>query len=148
MGPQSLPGEFNSPSRLPRRCPDPLDRPGGCGRPMDALSPGRAPRPVPRPPRAPEEGSSGPSGPEWFSLRRWAGCGDRGSPPERGKRVGCRAIHLGGLLAVLPNRVRLLGPSIPPSQGLRRIGRHPIRPVLKHGPRSLTRARVMGFYET
>jgi hypothetical protein len=34
------------------------------------------------------------------------------------------------------------------AQGLRRIGRHPIRPVLKHGPRSLTWTRVAGSYET
>ena len=34
------------------------------------------------------------------------------------------------------------------AQGLWRIDRHPIRPVLKHGPRSLTCARVIGLYET
>ena len=33
-------------------------------------------------------------------------------------------------------------------QGQWRIGWYPIRPVLKHGPRSLTCARVRGFYET
>ena len=32
-----------------------------------------------------------------------------------------------------------------PTQGLWLIGRHPIRPVLKHGPRSLTCARVIGW---
>lgn len=31
------------------------------------------------------------------------------------------------------------------TQGLWLIGRHPIRPVLKHGPRSLTCARVTGW---
>ena len=34
------------------------------------------------------------------------------------------------------------------AQGQWPIGRHPIRPVLKHGPRSLTCVRVTGFYET
>ena len=34
------------------------------------------------------------------------------------------------------------------AQGPWRIDRHPIRPVLKHGPRSLTCARVVGLYET
>lgn len=34
------------------------------------------------------------------------------------------------------------------AQGPWRIDRHPIRPVLKHGPRSLTCARVIGLYET
>ena len=31
------------------------------------------------------------------------------------------------------------------AQGLWVVGRHPIRPVLKHGPRSLTCARVIGW---
>ena len=34
------------------------------------------------------------------------------------------------------------------AQGPWRICRHPVRPVLKHGPRSLTCARVKGSYET
>ena len=34
------------------------------------------------------------------------------------------------------------------AKGQWRIGRYPIRPVLKHGPRSLTRVRVMERYET
>ena len=34
------------------------------------------------------------------------------------------------------------------TQGRWRFGRQPIRPVLKHGPRSLTCARVTGLYET
>ena len=34
------------------------------------------------------------------------------------------------------------------ARGRWRIGRQPVRPVLKHGPRSLTRARVAGLYET
>ena len=54
-----------------------------------------------------------------------------------------------GLLAVPADR-GCLGTSFTPvdAQGLWRIGRFPIRPVLKHGPRSLTCARVMGSYET
>ena len=36
----------------------------------------------------------------------------------------------------------------PSARGRWRIGRSPVRPVLKHGPRSLTRARVVGCYET
>ena len=32
-------------------------------------------------------------------------------------------------------------------EGLWLLGRHLIRPVLKHGPRSLTCARVTGLYE-
>ena len=39
-------------------------------------------------------------------------------------------------------------PPVQGAQGLRRICRHPVRPVLKHGPRSLTCARVIGLYET
>jgi len=35
-----------------------------------------------------------------------------------------------------------------PAQGRWRIGRPSTRPVLKHGPRSLTCARVVGSYET
>ena len=35
-----------------------------------------------------------------------------------------------------------------PTRGRWRIGRLPVRPVLKHGPRSLTCARVAGRYET
>jgi len=34
------------------------------------------------------------------------------------------------------------------TRGRWRIGRSPVRPVLKHGPRSLTCARVSGCYET
>ena len=34
------------------------------------------------------------------------------------------------------------------SPSLCRVGRWPLRPVLKHGPRSLTRARGVGQYET
>ena len=36
----------------------------------------------------------------------------------------------------------------PPAEGRWRIGRPSTRPVLKHGPRSLTCARVVGSYET
>ena len=74
--------------------------------------------------------------------------GARRGPPRRvaGSRMDCSqcvptagsARHLSG---VLPFRFR-------EAQGPWRIDRHPIRPVLKHGPRSLTCARVIGLYET
>ena len=55
-----------------------------------------------------------------------------------------------GLLAVCPDcragrpRVR----SRAEAQGRWRIGRHPVGPVLKHGPRSLTCWQAAGLYET
>ena len=68
----------------------------------------------------------------------------------RGPRlVPGRAFDLPGLLAVLADRARLGHRALPClTQGLWRIGRFPIRPVLEHGPRSLTCAQVMGSYET
>ncbi len=63
-------------------------------------------------------------------------------------------LHVGGnfdwrgLLAVLVDRCRRSCGA--PSSTLRVCGESwlPIRPVLKHGPRSLTCARVIGLYET
>ena len=59
------------------------------------------------------------------------------------------AVRLGGLLAVLADRVRVTG-SVRSRAASGSVANRsvPIRPVLKHGPRSLTCARVMGFYET
>lgn len=52
------------------------------------------------------------------------------------------------MLADRDRRLIGSGPPLVGCSGLRRIGRFPIRPVLKHGPRSLTCARVAGLYET
>ena len=74
------------------------------------------------------------------------------SPPPRGFR------GRGGLSSVRPGRRRAVGPggfvghaapfgAEPSARGRRRC-RLPTRPVLKHGPRSLTRARVRGSSES
>ena len=76
-------------------------------------------------------------------------------PPPRGSR------GRGGLSSVRPGRRRAVGPggfrrsrrplsregAEPSARGRRRC-RLPTRPVLKHGPRSLTRARVRGSSES
>lgn len=73
-------------------------------------------------------------------------CGRWRGPPRRvaGSRVDCSqcAPTAGSLGSVgcAPVSMEAKGPW--------RIDRHPIRPVLKHGPRSLTCARVIGLYET
>lgn len=59
----------------------------------------------------------------------------------------------GGLSPVRPGRRRAVGsggpqPAFTPSARGRRRCRLPTRPVLKHGPRSLTRARVRGSNES
>ena len=63
--------------------------------------------------------------------------------------VSGRPIDLWGLSSVPANRGRSVVCGCPlPAWGRWRIGRLPVRPVLKHGPRSLTCARVSGCYET
>ena len=78
--------------------------------------------------------------------------GERGNRRARPKARAAAVVGLfdwRGLFAVLVDCWLSIGePSRVGAQGRWRIGRHPIRPVLKHGPRSLTCARVMGFYET
>ena len=67
-----------------------------------------------------------------------------------GRVVGWRDPLAWDCSAVPPDRPlsrRYVSP-MQGAQGLRRICRHPVRPVLKHGPRSLTCARVIGLYET
>ena len=67
----------------------------------------------------------------------------------RRARVGRGRIDWAGLLAVPSDRWPPLGVLLcRASRGLWRPRRHPTRPVLKHGPRSLTHARVTGLYET
>ena len=73
---------------------------------------------------------------------------ERGTGSRRGPRgygwIGCRgrAFSLSGVLAIF--RIRF--PARPWSAA--KSGRLSTRPVLKHGPRSPTRARVAGFHET
>ena len=60
---------------------------------------------------------------------------------------GC--VRLGShCSAVVSDRAPGTGPSAAGASGQWRIGRQPTRPVLKHGPRSLACARVMGSHET
>ena len=55
----------------------------------------------------------------------------------------------GGDCRQCPSTAEVRRPRDPrPAWGRWRIGRSPVRPVLKHGPRSLTCARVVGCYET
>ena len=67
-----------------------------------------------------------------------------------GRPAFSRRLDWRGLFTVLADRgaSRSGSCSRAGTQGLWLFGRPPIRPVLKHGPRSLTCARVMGFYET
>lgn len=74
--------------------------------------------------------------------------GGRGHRRGRGPPLPARLPDRGGLSSVRPDRVASpragTGPRSPAgARGLRRC-RQPTRPVLKHGPRSLTRARVRG----
>lgn len=91
------------------------------------------------------------------------------APPPRGGRVGwrgpglpgdgpplprrdCSPRNRGGLSSVRPDRVAPPGSGTVAlaergARGQRRC-RPPTRPVLKHGPRSLTRARVRGSHES
>lgn len=80
--------------------------------------------------------------------------------PSVARRGGCRGR--GGLSPVRPGRSRAVGPGGPSEprrlRSARSVGgasargrrrrRPPTRPVLKHGPRSLTRARVRGSRES
>ena len=72
-------------------------------------------------------------------------------PSRRGCVCPVVGFDWGGLLAVRSDCLIIVVGVASLSNGangLRPIGRHPVRPVLKHGPRSLTRARVIGFHET
>ena len=133
---------------------------------VGALSAGRAPRPVVRPPEAPSGGSCITPG-----LRAAKGGvvktvdgvgrpGDRGISGRAGSisswdaGLGCLCRWASSTWTDWRQCVLTAPPSRPgdnartSAQGQWRIGWHPIRPVLKHGPRSLTCARVTGCYET
>ena len=88
-----------------------------------------------------------PSGPRRF-LGPWTKCSLRPLSPRGGTGPPApgAAVDRGGLSSVRPNRVASPGRGsahVKGVRGLRRC-RQPTRPVLKHGPRSLTRARVRG----
>ena len=164
MGPHSRPAEFNfSCGRAAVRA-DPVRRDGRTARrrlPRGALSAGRAPRPVRR--RSEVSGKGSVAGPRGrvacYSprVRRPAG-----EPRSRSRRfrlpsgkarapASARRVEGGLFHSVLRLPGESAAGSLAPvqeAQGPWRIDRHPIRPVLKHGPRSLTCARVVGLYET
>jgi hypothetical protein len=75
---------------------------------------------------------------------------DRGRPSRSGvDRPSCGCVRLGGTgSSALGPRGRSGGTARRRAWGRWRNGRQPVRPVLKHGPRSLTCARVVGRYET
>ena len=81
--------------------------------------------------------------------RRWPVGGPRKTAlgRHRASRV-VRVVELRGLFSVPANRIRASSAVSESARGRWRIGRSPVRPVLKHGPRSLTCARVAGLYET
>ena len=93
--------------------------------------------------------SDPPPGPRRFPGP-WTECSLRPLSPSPGEGRGPLApgatVDRGGLSSVRPNRVASpgRGPAhVKGARGLRRC-RQPTRPVLKHGPRSLTHARVRG----
>ena len=127
-----------SPRSPPSRRPPPrgLPREGALPRGGAPVSGGAGP-PLPRRDRSPTPSRSPP--------HPAPGDGPRAGPARRGR---------GGLSPVRPGRVAPSGPGVPrprrPSEASargRRRCRPPTRPVLKHGPRSLTRARVRGSHE-
>ena len=82
-------------------------------------------------------------------FRGWteaAALADRGSPAAARAPLPRCSFDWRGLFTVLADCLRRSGGALPcRHQGLWLVGRHPIRPVLKHGPRSLTCARVIGW---
>ena len=90
----------------------------------------------------------GPSGPEL--IGRWCLARRRTEElPAAGEALrSVRPFDWEGLFSVPSDRGRSwAGVPLVGLQGLWLLGRHLIRPVLKHGPRSLTCARVTGLYE-
>ena len=89
-----------------------------------------------------------PPGPRRFPGP-WTKCSLRPLSPRGGTGPPApgATVDRGGLSSVRPNRVASPGRGsahVKGVRGLRRC-RQPTRPVLKHGPRSLTRARVRGL---
>ena len=149
-GPQSPPVGFNPPAVRPprlviRKETGAADRASdGCtfgGRNAATGSPAvRSPRgrwPIPQGFGVIDPGGVGPSA-------------DRGRPCAVGPGVRVPGVRSnGGDCRQCPSTADVRRLARPVSaRGRRRIGRSPVRPVLKHGPRSLTCARVIGCYET
>ena len=91
--------------------------------------------------------------PQGFGVTDPGGVGpsvDRGRLTRPVARPGFRASVRPAGTVVSARRLRAFGDfgAARPARGRWRIGRSPVRPVLKHGPRSLTCARVVGCYET
>jgi hypothetical protein len=83
--------------------------------------------------------------------RRWPVGGPRKTASAAGRETAApcvRSICGDCRQCPLTAGVRRLRVVSRPAWGRWRIGRSPVRPVLKHGPRSLTCARVSGCYET
>ena len=107
---------------------------------------GRTPRPVRCQSEARREGNHAPA---WYYSP--AACWPGGGPRDARRGGGLRSVRpfdWEGLFSVPPDRGwTRVGDNPRCFQGLWLFGRLPIRPVLKHGPRSLTCARVMGLDE-
>ena len=146
VDPQSRPGEFSLAACGPPGAGDPLTgpRPGGARGWPGALSP----------PSSATTDSAAVTSP----AARWL---DSSEPSVIGRRgghvVGSRTLAASAGLgpfwgsqlrthcfAGRRNRTPDTGPYAVDASGQWRIGRSSTRPVLKHGPRSLTCARVMG----
>ena len=84
-----------------------------------------------------------------YSPSRRAVTGARNDRVLRG-HLALRGSSTGGDRATVPaDRSFVIGSGWPGTlQGRWRVCRHSTRPVLKHGPRSLTCARVIGRYES
>ena len=169
MGPQTLPSEFNLPGSAFAplgHSPDPPSNgpgPGGISagapgahfsREEAATGPGVGQKPrrqgSPEPsvscakPRVLRPPMAGPA------LDRGRFVASSRPPPPRGPPLRSPVRPARDCSQCLPTAARTRDggpPCVSGFQGQRLFGRIPIRPVLKHGPRSLTCARVSGLYE-
>ena len=82
-----------------------------------------------------------------FSLRGWTAPGCRGTDRRLGNPLAARRVRLVWTVrsARRPLAAFVRGPTPDVLRVSGRFRRHPIRPVLKHGPRSLTCVRVTGW---
>ncbi len=90
-----------------------------------------------------------------YGRRELIGLGGTGLLCGRGSRAvscgcgaACRRATVEDCLQCLTTAQTGSGRASAGAEGSVAYGRHPIRPVLKHGPRSLTCAQVKGLYET